>query len=347
MATLGANAVTLTDWAKTRDPDGKTARIIEILAQSNPILDDMLWVEGNLPTGTRTTVRTGLPSSTWRLFNQGVQVTKATNAQIDEACGMLESWGEVDVKLANLNGDAAAFRASENVAHIEGMNQEMAGTLFYGNSGTAPEEFSGFATRYSALGQNCISGGGSGSDNTSIYFVGWGANSVHGIYPKGSSAGLKHMDHGEVTIETVNGVGGSRLRVFQDQWTWDAGLAVRDWRYVVRICNIDVSNLTGESSAANLVKLMIKAYHRLPSLAGGSTVAQGYVGVKPAIYMNRTAAQMLDIQRYNTMSGQGTGSQNLGGSIDWATIDGKWVPAFRGIPIRITDQLLETEATVA
>jgi hypothetical protein len=347
MATLGTAALTLTDWAKTRDPDGKTARIIELLSQSNPILDDMLWIEGNLPTGTRTTVRTGLPSSTWRLFNQGVQVSKSTNAQIDEACGMLESWGEVDVALAKLNGDAASFRASENTAHMEAMNQEMAGTLVYGNSGTAPEEFSGFATRYSALGQNCISGGGSGSDNTSIFLVGWGAQTAHGIYPKGSQAGLQHFDHGEQTIETVNGIGGSRIRVFQDQWKWDCGLAVRDWRYVVRIANIDVSNLTAESSAANLIKLMIKAWHRIPNLNGAMTTNQGFVGIKPAWYMNRTAAQMLDIQRFNTMSGQGTGAQNLGGSIEWATIDGKWVPAFRGIPIRITDAILETEATVA
>lgn len=346
MATLGANAITLSDWAKTRDPDGKTSRIIEILSQSNPILDDMLWKEGNLPTGTRTTVRTGLASATWRLFNQGVQVTKNTNAQIDEACGMLESWGEVDVALAKLNGDAAAFRASENTGHIEGINQEMAGTLFYGNAGTAPEEFSGFATRYSALGQNCISGGGSGSDNSSIYLVAWGENTVHGIYPKGSQAGLQHFDHGEQTIETVAGVGGSRLRVFQDQWKWDCGLAVRDWRYVVRICNIDISNLTTESSAANLIKLMIKAWHRIPTFAGGMT-NQGFVGVKPTWYMNRTVAQMLDIQRYNTVAGLGSGTTTNGGSIEYGMVDGKWVPTFRQIPIRICDQLLETEATVS
>lgn len=346
MATLGTNAITLVDWAKTQDPNGTPARIVELLSQTNPILDDMLWVEGNLPTGTRTTVRTGLASAVWRLFNQGVAVTKNTNAQFDEACGMLESWGEVDCDLAKLNGNAEAFRIGENAGHLEAMNQEMTGTVFYGNSGTAPEEFSGFMTRYSALGQNCISGGGSGSDNSSILLVGWGPLSVHGIYPKGSSAGLEHFNHGEQTIETVNGVGGSRLRVYQDQWKWKCGLAVRDWRYVVRGCNIDISALTTESSAANLIKLMIKMWHRIPSMAGGMT-SQGFVGIKPAFYMNRTVAQMLDIQRFNTVSGQGTGFQNLGGSIEYGMIDGKWVPSFRGIPIRICDQLIETEATVA
>ncbi len=346
MATLGANALTLTDWAKTQDPNGQPARIVELLSQTNEILDDMLWIEGNLPTGTRTTVRTGLASASWRLFNQGVQVSKNTNAQIEEAAGMLQSWGEVDEDLANLNGNAASFRMSENAGHLEAMNQEMAQTVFYGNQGVAPEEFTGLAPRYSALGQNCISGGGSGSDNTSIWLVGWGALTVHGIYPKGSAAGLQHIDHGKKVIETVNGVGGSRWVAYQDQWKWHCGLAVRDWRYVVRGCNIDVSNLTSESSAANLTKLMIKMMARIPSLKGGST-ASGYVGVRPAFYMNRTVMQMLDIQRYNVMSGSGTGQQNLGGSITWDTIDGKWTPSFRGIPIRTADAILETEATIS
>jgi hypothetical protein len=346
MATLGANAITVSDLAKTWDPDGKPARIVEILSQSNPILQDAMWVQGNLPTGTRTTVRTGLASATWRLFNQGVPVTKNTNAQIDEACGMLETWGEVDCALAKLNDNPAAFRQGENAGHLEGMNQEMAQTLFYGNQGTAPEEFTGLAPRYSALGQNCISGGGSGSDNASIWLVGWGEQTVHCIYPKGTPAGLQHFDHGETTIETVNGVGGSRLRVFQDQWVWNCGMAVRDWRYAVRGCNIDISNLTTESSAANLIKLMIKMWHRIPTFAGGMT-NQGFVGVKPAWYMNRTVAQMLDIQRYNTMAGLGSGTTTNGGSIEYGMVDGKWVPTFRQIPIRITDQLIETEATVS
>lgn len=348
MATLGAGAITLTDVAKTWDPNGQPARIVELLAQTNEILQDMLWVEGNLPTGTRTTVRTGLASANWRLFNQGVAVSKGTTAQMEETCGMLESWSEVDCDLAKLNGNVGAFRMQEAQAHIEAMNQEFAGTLFYGNAGTAPEEFNGLATRYSALGQNCISGGSvSGSDGMSIWLIGWGPLTVHGIYPKASTAGLEHYDHGEQTIETVAGVGGSRLRVYQDQWKWKCGLAVRDWRYAVRGANIDSSALVAESSATNLIKLMIKMWHRLPTVHGGMTMDNGFVGVKPVWYMNRTTAQMLDIQRWNTMSGQGTGSQNLGGSIQYADIDGKWVPTFRGAPIRICDQLLETEGAVS
>jgi hypothetical protein len=346
MAVLNSGAVSLLDIAKGWDPDGSPARVAELLSQSNSVLEDMLWVEGNLPTGTRTTVRTGLAGATWRLFNQGVPVSKGTKAQIEEAAGMLESWGEVDVALAELGGNPAAFRTSEGFAHVEALNQEFAGTLIYGNAGTAPEEFNGFATRYSSLGQNVLSAGGSGSDNTSIWLVGWGPLTVHGVYPRGSQAGLQHFDHGQVTLETINGIGGSRIRVYQDQWKWSCGLVVRDWRYVVRIANIDISNLVAESSAANLEKMMIKAYHRLPSLNGAMGAGGlGYTGVKPVFYMNRTAMQMLDIQRYNIATGT-NGSTTYGG-VSQSSIDGSWVPRFRGIPIKVVDQILETEATVS
>jgi len=332
MATIGANALTLADWAKRLDPQGKVPSIVELLAQSNEILQDMLWVEGNLPTGHRTTVRTGLPTVAWRLLNSGVQPSKSTTAQIDDQCGMLEAWSEVDKDLALLNGNTPAFRLSEAQAFIEAMNQEMASTLFYGNSGLAAEEFTGLSVRYSdpaaTNGQNVLDAGGSGSDNTSVWLICWGANTVHGIFPKGSKAGLIHEDHGEVTVETTAGIAGQRMRAYQDQWQWKCGVAVRDWRYAVRIGSIDVSNLVAKSSAADLTELMIKAYHRIPTMGMG----------KCAFYMNRTVKQMLDIQRRDDVQS--------GGSLVYNDVDGKLIPSFRGIPVRTVDAILETEALV-
>lgn len=57
MATLATQSLTLADWAKRLEPDGKVADVIELLGQTNEVLTDMLWMEGNLPTGHRTTVR--------------------------------------------------------------------------------------------------------------------------------------------------------------------------------------------------------------------------------------------------------------------------------------------------
>lgn len=333
MSTLAANVLTLADFAKRLDPSGKTSTIVELLSQNNGMLRDMLWMEGNLPTGHRTTVRTGLPNIYWRLLNQGVQPSKSTTAQVDEACGMLEAWSEVDCKLANLAGDVNQFRLSESVAFVEAMTQEFIQTFFYGNSSTAPEEFMGLSPRYSTISgatnaKNIIDGGGTQSDNSSIWLCAWGANSITGIFPKGSMAGLQHKDLGEVTVETTAGIAGSRMRAYQDQFQWDCGIALKDWRFVVRIPNIDISNLIAKSSAADLFDLMIKATHRLPSLTAG----------KPVFYMNRTVFQMLDIQRRDDVIS--------GGQLTYSESDGLLIPRFRGIPIVVTDQLLETEARV-
>lgn len=333
MATLGGNVLTLLDWSKRKDPDGKIPLIAELLSQTNEILDDMLWKEGNLETGHRLTVRTGLPTPAWRLLNRGVAATKSTTAQIDEGIGMLEDWSEIDKDLAQLNGNVNELRLSEATAHIEGINQEMASTTFYGNSGTAPEEFTGLAVRYSDLSannaQNVLDAGGTGSDNTSVWLVGWGSETVFGIFPKGSQAGLMHEDLGLQTIQVNTGIGTERLRAYQDHWQWKAGIAVKDWRYVVRIANVDVSNLVSKSGAADLTELMIKATKRIPAMA----MAQ-----RPAFYMNRSVEEALDIQRRDDVIS--------GGSLVYKDVDGKEVPSFRRVPIRMVDALVNNEGRV-
>jgi len=330
MATLGAGVLTLAEWAKRLDPDGKVPKIVELLSMTNEILKDMQFKEGNLPTGDRVVVRTGLPDVAWRLLNKGVAKSSSETAQIDEQCGMLEARSEVDQDLALLNGNTKAFRLSEATSFIESMDQEMASTVFYGNSGSAPEEFTGLAPRYSSLSannaQNIVAGGGSGSDNSSVWLVGWGANTCYGIFPKGSKAGLIHEDLG---IGDAFDASNNRYRAYMDRWQWKCGLALKDWRYVVRIPNIDISALVAKSSAADLTELMIKAIHRIPSLNM----------VKPVFYMNRTCKQMLDIQKRDDVIS--------GGGLTYDKVDGETVMSFRGIPIRTCDSLLETEATVS
>lgn len=331
MAVLGTKN-NLLDVAKRLDPDGKIAKIVELLAQTNEILLDIPFKEANEKTSHLTTVRTGLPAVYWRLINQGVQPSKSTTAQIREGIGMLEAWSVCDVELAKLSGNEKAYRLSEAQAFLEAMNQEAAQTIIYGNAATAPEEFNGLAIRYSsssaANGQNIIKGGGSGSDNTSIYLACWGEQTVHGIYPKGSKAGVDHKDLGVQVEQNANGVTGAQMEVYKEKFNWNMGIALKDWRYVVRICNIDVSDLA-TGSAADITGLMIRAIHRIPNLNMG----------KPVFYMNRTVFQYLDLQRRAAVT--------AGGQLDYSVVDGKAVYMFRGIPVKIVDALLETEATVA
>ena len=330
MATLSTTNPTLADVAKRQDPDGKIDTIVELLAETNEVLDDMTFLEGNLPTGHRTTVRSGLPSSTWRKLNYGVQPSKSTTVQITDTAGMLEAYAEVDKALADLNGNTASFRLSEDRAFLESMNQTMASTLFYGDTGTDPEKFMGLAPRYSSLsaesGDNIIVGGGSGSDNTSIWLVCWGPNTCHGIYPKGSQAGLKHQDLGEVTLEDA---ASGKYQGYRTHYKWDIGMSLRDWRYVVRIPNIDVSELTKDASgsSAELVDLMVQAVEKLPNVNLGRCV----------FYGNRTISSILRRQITNT--------SNVRLSMD--EVAGKRVMSFDGIPFRRNDAILNTEAAVS
>jgi hypothetical protein len=326
MPAIGNQSLTLADHAKRQNPNGKVAKIVELLDQTNEVLHDMLWLEGNLTTGHRTTVRTGLPSATWRLLNYGIPKGKSMTAQITDSCGMLETYSEIDCALANLNGNTAEFRLSEDRAFLEGMNQQMATAVFYGNQATAPERITGLAPRFSQLsagsGVNIIDAGGTGTDNTSIWVVVWGDQTCHGIFPKGSKAGLTHTDRGQQTVQDANG---NQYEAYRTHFKWDAGLTLRDWRYVVRIANVDVSDLAG-SNPVNLINLLIRAVHKIPNLRMG----------RPAIYCNRAVATWLDIQALNKV--------NV--NLRYAEVFGEEVLTVRKIPIRICDSLLNNESRV-
>ena len=334
MATLSASFPTLLDVAKRMDPDGKAAQIGEMLSQDNEILDDMPWYEGNLPTGHRVTVRTGLPTTAWRKLNQGVPRSKSTTAQIDETTAMLEAWSDVDKDLAELNGLESSFRLSESSAFIESMNQKMASTLFYGNSVTEPESFLGLAPRFDDVPttsggaenrDNVIDAGGTGTDNTSIWLVGWGEKSIHGIYPKGSVGGLQHEDLG---LDTVLDANGNPYRAYRDHYQWKCGIALKDWRYVVRIANIDVSDLTGTAaSGAKIITQMTRALERIHSLNG----------VRPVFYMNRTIRSILRQQQVESVKNS---------TLTVEELYGKRVLMASEVPVRRTDAILNNEARV-
>jgi hypothetical protein len=338
MATLSTSNLTLADWAKRTDPEGRIPVIAELLSQTNEILTDCVFKEGNLPTGDRVVIRTGLPTVYWRALNQGIPSSKSTTAQVDEACGILEARSEVDKDLALLNGNTAQFRLSEDVAFLEAMNQTQATTLFYGNPATDPKQFLGLATRYSSStagnGQNVLKAGGSGSDNTSIYLVVWGDNTVYCPFPKGSQAGLMHEDLGEQTVYD----GSNRLQAYATRYQWKNGLVVKDWRYVVRICNIDVGDLMTQTGtqevgdATAIIKLMSRALYRIPNMAMG----------RAAFYMNRTvhsglAIQAMDRSQYVLKVNEAV--SQFGTPYSWLS--------FQGVPLRCCDAILNTESLVS
>jgi len=331
MATLGNNFLTLADKRKRENPDDSIAQIIEILSESNPILSDAITMEANGSQGHTTTMRTGLPSSTFRKLYNGVQPSKSTTRQVTDTAGMLEAYADVDKALADLNGNTAEFRLSEANAFLESMNQQIANTLFYGNTDTEPQKFMGLAPRFDDLnaenGSQIIDAGGTGSDNTSIWFVVWGENTCHMFYPKGSPIGLNKEDKGQVTLDDGNG---GHYEGYRDHFKWDVGLSVRDWRFLARIANIDVSDAQtfGESTDTSppIIMRMIDAVNQLENMEKG----------QPVIYMNRTMKTFMDKVATN--------KSNVNLSIE--EFGGRPVTAFQGIPIRRVDAILNNEAQV-
>lgn len=338
MAALPSQNPTIMDWAKELDPNGDTAKIVHLLSQTNEMLEDEVYVEANGKTVHQVTVSAGLPAIYFRSINQHVPSSKATSAQVNEPLAMLEARSTIDKKIVDLNKGDGMFRLNQAIRFIEAMNQKKIRTNFYGNHAVDQQEYTGLSARYSSLSagnaQNILDAGGSGSDLMSVWLVGWSTDTIFSLFPEGSKAGLMRSDLGTVQLQKTETDGSiSYMQAVQELFQWDPGLAVADWRYAVRIANIDVSDLVGLSGtqeltdySTNLIYLMIRAIDRIPQLQR----------CKPAFYMNRTARSALAIHAMNKTSNVLSITEGVN----------QFKMNFLGIPCRLVDQLVNTEDRV-
>ena len=332
MATIGKSYPTLKDVYSQQDGEGKiTSAIIELFIRNNPILEDAIAVECNDGTSHLTTVRNGLPEVQFRKFYQGVMPSKGDFTQIKDSTSMLDDYSVCDKKLADMSGNVNQFRLNESESHIQAMNNKVADTIFYGNKGIDDAAFDGLAVRYNKLsatkgdiGYQVIDAGGNGSDNTSIWFVTWGDNHTCLLYPKGSKAGIEHQDKGQITETKADG---SKFEAYQDWYSWNVGMCIRNYRANCRVANIDVSNLKG-ATPTDLFEKLILGWHRVKKHAkGGKTV----------IYVNDTIETYLQIQASK--------KNNVYLTIN--EVGGKPILHFMNCPIKNVDAILDTEAAVA
>ncbi|MBV4480518.1 major capsid protein [Pseudomonas khavaziana] len=330
MGILTSTMPTLIDKFSREDSTKKVMKIVELMAKRNDILQDAEYQECNDGSKHKTTMRSGIPEPTWRMFNQGIQPSKSTTVPVLDTTGMMEDYGLVDKALADLSGNADAFRTSENMAKLQGFNNKAARYMIYGNTQAEPQAFLGLAPRYNdksaESGANIVDAGGTGSTNTSIWFVTWGEMSTHLLYPKGSVAGFQHKFLGQQTARAENG---GDFEAYRDHFKWDIGMSVRDWRANSRIANIDVTQLARDgATGANIIDLMIDALYRIdnPEQGEGRTI----------IYANRTIQSWLHKQAMN--------SKNV--NLTLGEYGGKKIPEFLGIPIKRIDAILNTEARV-
>ena len=332
MATLGATFFDLIDLYKSQDPKGQIAQVIEMLNEVNQVTQDALAVECNSGTKHLHTVRTGLPSVSWGKLYKGISQSKSQKAQVEDATGFVEGLSTIDSRLLKLaGGKEGAVRLSEAAAYIEAISQEVESKIFYGNTSGAPEEFMGLAPRFNDLGAKnggqIIDAGGVSTDNTSIWMVTWGDNQTQLLYPEGTQAGVQREDMG---LQRVSDGNGDAYYAKEEMFTWNIGLAVKDWRYISRIANIDVSDMAAGSVA--LYDFLRKAYYKSQNrrVAGG----------RQAIYCNRDVLEALDALATNA------GASDSFIRLKPMEIQGQEILTYRGIPIRETDALINAEARV-
>jgi hypothetical protein len=327
MATLSTELPTLLDLTNRQDPDMGLAEIAEVMTQDQEILMDMPWIEANGITGHKTTIRVGLPNGYWRKLNEGVPREKSTTAQITDSVGMLETYLECDAELARISGNVNKFRMDEARGAIEGMSQTLATTVFYGDTDVDPEKFMGFNPRYNDLsaGNSAnIIDEGDASDLTSIWLINWRTDKVHGLIPKDSKTGMQHRDLGEDTL--LDG-SGNQYQGYRSHLKFNAGMCVRDWRYIVRCANIKYTDLVNDAgSGPNLIERMTEMVETIKDTNG-----------RPAFYMSKTIRTYLRQQINN--------KANVNLTID--NVAGKHQLSFDGIPIRKTDAISLAESAVA
>lgn len=319
----------LVDLASRLDPQGKIIPIAEVLAKRDPILRLLKWKECNKTDGYVHGIRTGIPSATWRKLYQGVQPQKSTTAQVTDTCGNLETYAEVDKDLADINGNTAAWRLSEQKPFFQGMGNQMAETIFYGDTDKTPDRFMGLAPRYNTLSakvpssRNVIAASASAQDKqcTSIFLI--SLDQFYGIYPKASKVGMQHTDKGQQTKVLENG---SMMEVYRDHYKWQAGTALEDWRGCVRVCNIPVKDGAINLTADELIKTLIKAKNRIPA------------DLRTNVHMFcaeevKTALELAALEK----------SSNVVKIVEAA---GQFTTNFFDIPIEVSDSISLTEALV-
>lgn len=339
---LPTGNLTLVDLAK-RTKDGAMIPIVEALQQKNTFIQSMVWKEGNTDLGQIVAARNSLPSVTWVRLNEGVLPSKSTVDTYTEGTGILEGLCSIEEKLAAVNGNTPSYRAQEDDAFLAQMANTLETAFFYESTLANPERILGLAPRLGsttgAYGNQIIKAdpSPSGSDQTSIWLVGWSDRTVYGITPRGQPTGLVALDRG--LQRDKDSVTSKITYKWETLFRWRVGLCVEDYRYVVRIANIDTSQLTLNAptgAGADLIASMVMAWYRI------FDVKQA----RMSWYCNRTVAGYLHMQALRGTA-QGTLSLLPAPMLGAPGFAGAPVTACMGAPIYVTDGITNAETIVS
>jgi len=348
MATKGSRYITFRDILSGRTPNGFVDKdIVEMVAQENPVLQDVLWKECNKGREDFVTIRTGMPDAVVRAFYEGWTGTKTSKKQVTNACCTITTGIEFDWRLYEADKDKTAFLSDEQRAHSSVLGDKVAQLLFYGSTADNPKAINGFGKTFGQHGAvtgasmvtddklaafYCLNAGkaaeaGSSADSIarrSIFLVGWGARSAHGIYPEASSAGIKI---GQLESQFVDDGSGKRLRVGLQEMNQDVGLNIRDFRYCGRVTNINVMSDPMSAETPDVSLLLRRLISRVKT-----------TGATQRLYMSRLTFEHVALQfECKTQSN----------AVKYADLEQKKDGALLGIPVSLCDCMNGDEAEVA
>jgi hypothetical protein len=339
LTALTATDLTLVDVAK-RSKDGVMLPVVEALQQRNGLLQSMVWKQGNTDTGHQVASRNSLPSVSWVRYNDGVLPSKSTVDTFTERTGILEGLSSVDKRVAQINGNEAAFRASEDDAFLAQMANTLESAFFYESTKVNPERIMGLSPRLglstAGYGNQIIKAqtAETTADQASIWLIGWGERTVYGITPRGQPTGLEMEDKGE--IRDKDSTTGAIKYKYETLFRWRCGLCVEDYRFLVRIANVSTSTLTVDAATgADLIRSMVKAYWQIFDPRA----------VRLAWYCNRTIGSFLH-QQALSKTYNSTLSIDPAPMIGGVGIFGQPIVRALGFPIYISDALTNTETYV-
>jgi len=320
MSTL-TGEYTLVDLKAMHDPKGNVAKVVDVLSEVNDVMADAVWMEANDLTSHVVTRAFSEGAGEAGIVNQEVAYETDVVTQIREPLEIFESYSRIDERLIKRATDAEMFRAQQNAMRLRGMAKSWAGRVFYGNETPSAENVRGLMVRYNDLDLANVHGaGGSGSDLASIWVIQWGGDGAYLVYPRGGKGFIDEEDLGQQLIGSSTGAYTALVSHYMINW----GLAVADDRAVQRICNIETSGSSNIFDEDDL----ITALNLLPD--------PGNIG-RTRIYVNRTIKTQMDIALKDKSNVNFSVSEGLGGAP---------VLNFRGVPVKIVDQLATDEVAV-
>ena len=317
-----------------------------ILDRMTPFIKMLPMVPSNNVLSNIATRTDSLPVASTRRWNEGIKATVSKNVPLSDPIALFEDYSEVDKDLWEIQNQPNMWRSDQDMNHIEGLFQLIESQLIYGNIGTLPGSINGFATRFNNLESypngdstwavNVWNGGSTTAGSvTSAWMIEFGDDSVYGIYPSNTPAGLSLEDLGQYTKQLGSGTTGSTganymYEVLGTLLTWYVGIQISDERCVQRIANINPVALGANNFDENI---FIQAKNWLPR-AGE---APGTV-----ILVNRALKTQIDIravsQKLNTYF-----TPPSDNSMD---VFGKAVTKFQNIPIYVAEKILSTETVL-